>query len=430
MREPYKLDPNVSSPATYAIEDVPDLLARVGAGGRVFIPGGPVEPLALASAFGDQPVHAADLTFCGMMIPGVNATDWAALHPTAQAEVFLPSRDLQATIKSGQTRVLPLHYSAAWRYLCHAPFKLAVFHVCPPDPEGLCNLSLSGDSSPAFFARDVFKLAIINEGLPHVLGAPSVPLSMFDAVTHCDAPPLTMPLAPLTSDGAAIAHHVASLVEDGATLQTGIGKLPACVMAALAGHKGLKLHSGLIGDWALDLMAAGAISDDSDAMTAGVILGSQRLQQSLQADPRLRLMPISHTHGIDHLAKLDRFTSINAALEIDLYGQINCEFAGERALAGVGGGVDFLRGARASQGGKPIIMIQAQGKDGNNRIVPRLATPSVSIARTDAPILVTQFGWVDLEPLDIQARARAIISLAAPDHHKALTEAWSEMQAR
>jgi acyl-CoA hydrolase len=410
---------------THTLADGVARLAAKAKGGRVFLPGGPIEPLALAEAFREQPDLTAGLTFCGMMIPGINTTDWAALHCDARAEVFLPSQDLTATIKDGRTRVLPLHYSAAYRYLITAPFTAAVFHVCPPDREGQCNLSLSADSSPAFFDRDVFKLALINHGLPRIAGAGSIPISLFDAIIEIDQPPLAIEIASPSQDASAIAGHVAALVADGATVQAGIGKLPSAVMAALAEHRDLKLHSGLIGDWALELMKAGAFSRTDKALTAGVILGSKRLHAALANDPRVNLQPISHTHGAAHLAGIDGFTSINAALEIDLFGQINCEFAGTRAITGVGGAVDYLRGARASKGGKAIVMIASEGKGGVSRIVQRLTTPSVSIARTDAPILVTEQGAVDLEPLDANARARAIISLAAPAHREALTDALS-----
>jgi Acetyl-CoA hydrolase/transferase C-terminal domain len=411
-----------------SLKNAPALLARQAKDGRVFLPGGPVEPVALYEAFEQDPGQARGLTFCGMMIPGVNTRDWAALHPLAEAEVFLPSPELADTIGAGRTRVLPLHYSGAWRYLCHAPFKAAVFHVCPPDSSAMCNSSLSADSHAALIGRDVFKLAILNHGLPHIAGAPSVPLASFDAIVEIDEPPLRVAETAPSDSAKAIAGHIATIVDNGATLQTGIGKLPASVVAALTNHSGLKLHSGLIGDWALDLLAAGAFSDRDNALTAGVILGSSRLHEALSQERRLRLASIDVTHGAATLASLERFTSINAALGIDLYGQINCEFAGARTIAGIGGAVDFLRGARASKGGKPIIMITSEGKGGVSRIVPRLTTPSVSIARSDAPILVTEHGWVDLEPLDAQARAQAIINLAAPQHHEALKTALKDMR--
>jgi acyl-CoA hydrolase len=411
---------------TITLSQAPDLLAHHAKGGRLFIPGGPIEPLALARAFGESESTHQDVTFCGMMIPGINVTDWAALGSGFKAEVFLPSLDLAATIGTGETRVLPLHYSAAYRYLQTAPFKAAVCHVCAPNQEGLCNLSLSADSSAALLARDVFKLGIINHALPRISGSPSVHLTDFDAVLEIDEPPIKIsPIQP-SGDISAIATTIANLVTDGATLQAGIGKLPSAVMAALRGHKNLKIHSGLLGDWALELDDAGALSQQVAALTAGVILGSHRLQDALRDDPRVALVPICLTHGQSQLAKIDAFTSINAALEIDLFGQINCEYAGSRAISGIGGALDFLRGARASRGGKPIIMLQALGKGDTSRIVPRLTTPTVSITRADAPIVVTEYGAVDLEPLDVQGRAHAIISLAAPHHREGLERAWRE----
>jgi acyl-CoA hydrolase len=362
-----------------------------------------------------------------MMIPGINTRDWGALHAEARAEVFLPAPHLEASITRGQTRVLPLHYSGAWRYLRDTPFKAAIFHVYPPDAQGQCNLSLSADSSPAFWDRDVFKLGVINPALPPVAGAPTMPFASFDGVVEIEAPPITIAPTPPSQSAQAIAGHVARLVENGATLQAGIGKLPASVMAALANHRDLRVHSGLIGDWALDLLAAGAFSTAPDSLKAGVILGGADLHRALINQARLRLVPINETHSGAVLAGIDRFISINAALEIDLYGQINCEFAGDKTIAGVGGALDFLRGARASRGGKPIIMIQAASKGGVSRIVARLTTPSVSIARSDAPILVTEYGSIDLEPLDARARARAIIALAAPAHRDPLARALKDL---
>ncbi len=404
------------------------LLAERACGGRVFIPAGPVEPLRLAEAFRASPRLADDLCFCGLFIPGLNRFDWATLSPKASAEVFLPSPDFAATIAAGQTRVIPCHYSAAWRYFRTAPFKAAVFHVAAPDAGGFCSLSLSADASPAFLDRAVFKLGLINPSLPVVKGAPKLHLSVLDAWVEADAPPPELSTPAPSGDIDAIVYHVTSLIEDGATLQAGIGKLPGAIMAGLTGRRGLSIHSGLIGDWILPLLGAGALADGAESLKAGVILGSQTLQAQMAQETRLKLIPIAETHGAAQLGAIERFVSLNAALEVDLFGQINCEFAGSRTLAGVGGAVDFLRGARLSPGGKPIVMVQSVGKQGEARIVPRLTTPSVSITRSDAPILVTEQGAIDLEPLDQDARAQAIISLAAPQHRADLMSAWAQQR--
>jgi len=401
------------------------LLAERARGGRVFIPAGPVEPLSLAEAFRAHPVLADDISFCGLFIPNLNRFDWAALSPKAGAEVFLPSPDFAMTLASGQTRVIPAHYSAAWRFLRQAAFQAAVFHLTPPDEEGLCSLSLSADASPAFFDRSVFKLGLINPSLPMIGGAPKVALDSLDAWVEADAPVAELSTPAPVGDVDGLAQQVTGLIEDGTTLQAGIGKLPAAIMARLADRRDLSIHSGLIGDWVLPLIEAGSIKEKVGSLKAGVILGSRALQAHMAQETRLKLIPIAETHGAAHLGAIERFVSLNAALEVDLYGQINCEFAGSRRLAGVGGAVDFLRGARLSPGGKPIIMVQSLGKHGESRIVPRVTAPSVSIARTDAPILVTEHGSIDLEPLDTEARAQAIISLAAPQHRPDLLAAWS-----
>ncbi|MEY3235155.1 MAG: hypothetical protein RL230_2426 [Pseudomonadota bacterium] len=324
------------------------LLAERARGGRVFIPAGPVEPLSFAEVFRASPGLADDLSFCGLFVPGLNRFDWATLSTKASAEVFLPSPDFAATIANGQTRVIPCHYSAAWRFLRTEPFKAAVFHVAPPDAEGFCSLSLSADASPAFFDRAVFKLGLINPSLPVVAGAPKLHLSALDAWVEADCPPAELSTPAPSGDVDALAHHVTSLIEDGATLQAGIGKLPGAIMAGLTGRRGLSIHSGLIGDWILPLMEAGALADRADSLKAGIILGSHALQAHMAQETRLKLIPIAETHGAAHLAAIEGFVSLNAALELDLFGQINCEFAGSRTLAGVGGAVDFLRGARLS----------------------------------------------------------------------------------
>lgn len=402
------------------------LLAERGRGGRIFIPAGPVEPLSLAEAFRASPGLADDLSFCGLFIPGLNRLDWASLSPKASAEVFLPSPDFAATIATGRTRVIPCHYSAAWRFFKTAPFKAAVFHVAAPDADGFCSLSLSADASPAFLDRALFKLGLINPSLPVVAGAPKLHLGALDAWVEADAAPAELSTPAPSGAVDALVHQVTSLIEDGATLQAGIGKLPGAIMAGLTARRGLAIHSGLIGDWILPLLEAGALADRADSLKAGVILGSHALQARMAGEARLKLIPIAQTHGAAHLGAIERFVSLNAALEVDLFGQINCEFAGSRTLAGVGGAVDFLRGARLSPGGKPIVMVQSVGKQGEARIVPRLTTPSVSIARSDAPILVTEQGSIDLEHLDTEARAQAIISLAAPQHRDELKAAWSQ----
>ena len=196
---------------------------------------------------------------------------------------------------------------------------------------------------------------------------------------------------------------------------------------ALAGKRRLRVHSGLIAASHVALADAGAIADDAGAITGGMAVGDAAFYARAAREHRLRLAPVTHTHAPFVLAGIDNLVAINAALEIDLFGQINAEFAGDAQISGTGGLVDFIRGARASRGGRAIVMVQAEGR-GASRIVPRLSN-AVTVARADAPIVITEHGVVDLAPLALDTRATAIIALAAPAHRDALAAAWAEMRA-
>jgi acyl-CoA hydrolase len=142
------------------------------------------------------------------------------------------------------------------------------------------------------------------------------------------------------------------------------------------------------------------------------------------------MIPVSQSHGVDMLSRLPNFVSINAALEVDVFGQVNAEFAGSRQIAGVGGMADFVRGAQSAPNGRAIIALAAEGKNGKSRIVPRLSAGAVTLSRADAPILVTPYGIADLRGCDVEARARAIIAIASPQHRPTLQDAWAEIRGR
>jgi acyl-CoA hydrolase len=408
--------------------DAVTALARHASGGRVFLSAGPAEPVALHDAWRAAPETAAGLSFAGLFIPGVNRLDYAGLHADARMELFMLSPDWRAGLVSGRTRLRPLHYSAAFAALVSEGAAAGVFTVSAPDAQGQCSFGLAADAPPAMLTRTGFKLAVVNHAMPAIPSAPRVALSAFDAVVETDTPLPELAAAPATATATAIAARVAALVEDGDTIQTGIGKLPLAAVEALAARRDLHIHSGLVAPAHLALADAGALADAPAAIRAGIAVGDAAFYRRLATEQRLSLVSVSETHGADALARINRLVAINAALEVDLFGQVNAEFAGAEQISGVGGLVDFVRGARASRGGRPIVMLQAEGKGGASRILPRLNANAVTISRADAPILVTEFGAVDLAPLDIDARAAALIALAPPAARDDLSRAWSDLR--
>jgi acyl-CoA hydrolase len=266
--------------------------------------------------------------------------------------------------------------------------------------------------------------------MPVPPNAPKLPLSWFDIVVEDDTPLLTVEEAPLDPAFAQIAGHIAERIPDRATLQFGLGKVQAAILRALSAKRDVRIHSGMVSDPVLDLLDSPVLAREANAITTGVAIGSARLYRTLADDPRVRFAPVSFTHDLRTLADLPRFCAINSVIEVDLFGQANAEFLDGRQVSGAGGLVDFLRGARYSEGGLAITALPSTAKAGAiSRIVPRLAQDAVTIARADMGLVVTEHGAADLRTADIDARARALIGVAAPAHRPALESAWDKMRS-
>ena len=404
------------------------LKAAAGLTGRVFVPGCAGEPLLFAEAFSRSPELAAGLTFLGVWIPGVNRTDWSGLHPTARAEQIFLSADWRAGLEAGRIAHRPLAYTQAWPWLETTPLDAALFQVSPPAKDGTVSFGVAADFQPAVIGRrDVFRLAHVNPSMPDVPDGPRVPLDVFDAVVEADHLLLTLAEPDLDEAFATLGEEIARVIPDGATIQFGLGKAQTAILRALSDRTGLHIHSGMISDPVLPLLEAGRI----EAIETGVALGGPALYEACRTDRRIRFRPVGRTHSIATLSAIPRFCAVNSAIEVDLFGQANAEFIAGRQVSGTGGLVDFLRGAALSDGGVPILALNATAHGGSvSRIVPQLQTPAVSIARADAGVVVTEFGSADLRGLPIGARAEALIAIAAPQHRAMLSDAWADASRR
>lgn len=393
-------------------------------GGRVFVQGCAGEPLALAEALARQPEAAARLTFEGVWIPGVNRTDWAGLHALARAEAIFLAPEWHDSFRAGQLAFSPMTYTQVWRRLSGHPFDAGVFTIAPPGADGRCSLGVAADFSPAVFDRTRLRIGLIHTAMPAVRDGPTVPLDTFDVVVQVDTPLPGYGAGAIDPVSAAIAARVGALVPDGATVQTGLGKIGLATLAALADHRGLSIHSGMVTEPLIALLDRDAV----EGVTTGVALGSADLYARVATDPRVRFRPVGETHAISTPAAIPRFIAVNSAIEIDLFGQVNAEWMDGRQVSGAGGLIDFLRGAWASDGGMPVIALPASAKgDALSRIVPRLSSPP-SVGRGDPVVIVTEHGVADLRGLSIDARAAALIDVAAPSHRDRLAEDWSAMR--
>lgn len=321
--------------------------------------------------------------------------------------------------EAGMLDVLPVHYSQFAQALAHGPNRVDVLllHVAKVPGEDAYSLSIAYEYLVPLLATARVVIAEVNAQAPSTCSTTRLRASDFDVIVPTDRAPLELARAQAGDVEWRVARHAASLIEDGATLQCGMGALPEAILAALGDRRDLGIHSGTIGDAVADLCEQGVITNarkpvDRGVTVAGTMMGTRRVYAFAHANPAVQFRPTTYTHDIDVLARIDRFTAINSAIEVDLTGQVNAEVAGGRYVGAVGGSIDFLRGAARARGGLPLIALPSTAR-GASRIVARLGGP-VSTPRADAGVIVTEHGIADLRGLTLRQRVRRMLELAAP----------------
>jgi len=408
------------------VQGIAAALDELRPGQRVFVGAASVEPLAFCEALAVDPGRARGVEFAGSFIPGVNSFDYAGLDPEARLTTILLPASARESFSKGRVRLMPLSYSAFADHLTRFPPDVAVVQVTPPDADGRCSLGLGADFAPVVWKSARRRVAFVNSALPRPAGAWTLDAATIDVAVECAHPPISAASAPEGSETARLVANAAALIEDGATIQYGIGGAPTAIVAGLADRRGLRLHTGMVSDEVMALAAAGALAD-ADGIT-GVAMGSPALYDWLRSQPRLKFGPTPMTHGAAALLATERLTAINSALEVDLFGQANLEWRGTGLMSGVGGAPDFIRGARLSPGGLSIIALPATAK-GRPRIVTRLQAPSASVPRSEIDVVVTEYGAAKIRDLSLDERAEAILAIAAPEHQAALEAEWRAIRS-
>jgi 4-hydroxybutyrate CoA-transferase len=417
-------------PRKIAVERLPDLLR---AGMTVFVQGASGEPTSLLQSLAAAPETSAGVHYVGCLIPGLNRIDPAAFHPRASLTSFFVFGEMARSHLAGRVRFLPLHYSGIWQYLSALPIDLALIQVSPPDHRGQCSLGVSVHFVPAILERAGMVVAEMNATMPRPARSYTVPYQRLDYVIETERPVLELPGGEPSDEMLRIGANVASLIGDGDTIQIGIGKVPADVLAALHDRRELGLHSGLAVDGIADLHAAGVMTEPPDRhrMVCCAAIGTARVYDWAAACPDLQIAPVSYTHDVRVIGRIDNFVAINSVLAVDLFGQANAETLDGRQVSGTGGLLDFVRGARLSRGGRSILALPSSAAAGKvSRIVARLgAGDVVSCPRADADIVVTEHGVARLRDKSLDERAEALIRIAAPAFRDQLASAWRAMSS-
>lgn len=339
--------------------------------------------------------------------------------------------ELRLLSRRGSLDVIPCHYSALPRMFASGrlPCDVGMVQVSPPDEDGLVSLGIGVDYMADAIAHTRTLIGEINHRMPGTIGGPRLPLSAFAAVVETDRPLLELAGRPPDDVDLRIARHVASLIDDGDTLQMGVGSLPNAVLEALQGHRDLGFHSGIITDGVIDLIERGVLTGarkeiDPGVAVTGSLFGTAHGYGRV-ADLPVRFCATSYTHAPEVLSRLRSFVSVNSAIEMDLTGQVNAEIARGTYIGAVGGQVDFSRAA-ALTGGRSIIALRSSvpSRHGGttSTIVPTLSGP-VSTGRVDVDAVVTEHGVAVLTGCTDRERRRRLVRIAAPEHREMLERA-------
>ncbi|MDR2890882.1 MAG: 4-hydroxybutyrate CoA-transferase [Alistipes sp.] len=311
------------------------------------------------------------------------------------------------------------------------PVDIAVINVSTPDEDGYCSFSLSSDYTVRATELAKVVIAQVNDALPRVGGRDnSVHISRFDWIVPCSDPAPELPTGGAPSElEASIARHCASLVNDGDTLQLGIGAIPDAVLGFLTDKKHLGLHTEILCDGAVDMIKSGVIDGSRKTLHPGKVVvtflaGTPKLYDFVADNPDIVMLPVDYVNDPATIAKHDNMVSINSCVEVDLTGQVNSETIGGRQFSGLGGQVDFVRGAQMSRGGKSIITMSSTASGGKiSRIVPQLSPGNVvTTSRGDVDYIVTEYGIAKLKGKTLRERAQALIAIAHPDFRAGLEE--------
>ena len=311
----------------------------------------------------------------------------------------------------------------------------ALVQVSPPDKGGYCSLGVSVDIARAAVDSAKVVIAQVNRHMPRVHGDGFVHIDQLDWLVEHDEPLPEVPATAPSEEEQAIGHHAAELVEDGATLQMGIGAVPDAVLASLKGHRHLGVHTEMWSDGLLPLLECGAVDNSKKAVhpgrtVSGFIVGTRRVYDYIDDNPSITQYDIGYVNRVSVINRNPKVTAINSAVEIDLTGQVCADSIGHRVISGVGGQMDFIRGAMTSERGKPIIALTSRTRKGAPRIVPTLR-PGAGVVTTRAHVqfIITENGAVDLYGKTLNERAQLLISIAHPDDQEALKRAWRETRA-
>lgn len=406
-----------------------DALRCVQSGARVYIHPGCATPLTLLDALCRRAMMLHDVEVVHLLTLGHAPHTAPAMRGHFRHNAMFIGANVREAVSESRADYTPIFLGEVSKLFRSGamPLDVALLQVSPPDEHGFCSLGVGVDHSLDAAHAAHWVVAEVNERMPRVHGDAFLHVREIDAMVETSRPVTELRAQEPGETAVRISQRVAGLIEDGATLQTGIGAIPDAVLRQLTDRRALGVHTELFSDGVIDLVERGVITGERKTLhpgkiVAGFMLGTQRLFDFAHDNPMIELHPSSHVNDPFVIAQNDRMVAINSALEVDLTGQVCADSIGARFYSGFGGQVDFIRGAARSRGGVPVIALPSTACGGQvSRIVPQLQ-PGAGVVTTRADVhwVVTEYGAADLFGLNVRRRARALIELAHPDYREVL----------
>ena len=410
-------------------------LQCVKSGDRVVLGHACGEPQALVEALVARAHELRDVEVVHMVAMGPAKYTGVGMEKSFRHNSLFVGASTRAAIARGQANHTPCFFSEIPRLFSQGilPVGVTLLQVTPPDEEGFCSMGVSVDYTFAAANAARVTIAQVNKFMPHT-GGTQIHVGQIDYLVEKNeqiielAPPSIGPVEK------AIGENIARLIEDHATLQMGIGAIPDAVLLFLKGKKDLGIHSEMFSDGVVDLAKSGVITNREKTFNEGkfiatFLMGTKKLYEFVDHNPDVEMNPVDYVNDPFIIGQNEKMVSINSAIQVDFMGQVNAEMIGRNQFSGVGGQVDFIRGASRSKNGKSIIALPATASGGKiSRIVPEIDRgAAVTTSRNDVHFIVTEFGIADLRGKSIRERAKALIGISHPDFRASLTAQAGEI---
>jgi acyl-CoA hydrolase len=402
---------------------------------RVYLQAAAAAPQVLVKALAKRHEELRNVEICQLHTEGeapyANPEYKASFHVNS----FFLGKNVRHTLKAGNGSYTPVFLSELPLLFKRNIINLdvALIHVSVPDRHGYCSLGVSVEATLAAIDNAKYVIAQVNKQMPRTHGAGIIHISEIDVFVECDEPLPAHNMPEPTLIENKIGDYVASLIDDRSTLQMGIGTIPNAVLTRLTNHKDLGLHTEMFSDGVIDLILKDVINGNYKGVNRGralatFLMGSKRLYDYVDDNPFIEMRASDYVNDISVIKQNPNMVAINSAIEVDVTGQVCADSIGSKMYSGVGGQMDFIRGASLSEGGKAIIALPSETKSGISRIVPSLK-PGAGVVTTRAHVhyIITEYGIANLYGKTIKERVKALVNIAHPNHREAIDKSYFEL---